>query len=416
MTKAKTNKKRYGLTLVELLVVVVILVLLVGVALPLAQPALNGRDIREASRQINAMFAGAKVRAASTGEPVGVMLVPDASGERCYSLAYAKVPPPYAGETVNWRVRKSDVFGTVPDDVLNINPDTFSPSLTLHEILYQSFWYDSFSNLDVNNPRDLFPRNFVMRLEFESTDPLEPVDPDVPVVLGKLMRRGQQLNTDLGEANAYIAVPFQIRLANRGAWWRGVFVDFANSDTQDGYYVGLSELTVANDGFPDPMPATEPGVTFQITRPAKKSAATPMELPVGSYIDLTVSGVPQIDLLGPVTTPVSITFNPDGSIQGMTAGPMQADIASPVFLLIGNQKNSGVDNLKQSASSLWAVVDPSSGNVRSIENIVPPSILPSGDSVGDALEDQQFFQNQDVESVMNALWGAAIAGPSTGGR
>ena len=76
----RTNREaiRSGLTLVELMVVVVILVILVGVVLPLAQPALKGREIREAARQVNTMFASARARAAATGRPVGVAIIPQA--------------------------------------------------------------------------------------------------------------------------------------------------------------------------------------------------------------------------------------------------------------------------------------------------------------------------------------------------
>lgn len=89
-----------GLTLVELMVVVVILVLLVGVVLPLAQPALKGREIREAARQVNAMLASARARAAATGRPVGIALIPQAGlTDRCYQLAFAKSPPPFSGDT-----------------------------------------------------------------------------------------------------------------------------------------------------------------------------------------------------------------------------------------------------------------------------------------------------------------------------
>lgn len=95
------RRKRTALTLVELLVVIVILTLLVAVVLPLAQPTPSQRLVREASRQVNAFLASAQARAKAEEREYGVLLIPDGSGERCFDLAMAKVPPVYAGDEVS---------------------------------------------------------------------------------------------------------------------------------------------------------------------------------------------------------------------------------------------------------------------------------------------------------------------------
>ena len=59
-----------GMTLVELMMVISIMTILMAVAIPLIRPAFQDRQLREASRQINAFFAGAKARAAETGRPL----------------------------------------------------------------------------------------------------------------------------------------------------------------------------------------------------------------------------------------------------------------------------------------------------------------------------------------------------------
>ena len=406
MLKRKTSPHS-GLTLVELLVVVVILVLLIGVALPLAQPALNGRDVREAARQINALVAGAKVKAATTGRPSGVMFLPanDGTGERCYSVAYSKVPPPYSGEfpgSVVWRTAfdTADADSLGNEDYLNMSPTVFNPSEPLHEVLCQGFLNESCVNLGSVELRELFPRFHVIKLEF-----LDPDDTLLPPVLVRLLSIGQDLTTDF-------ATPFEIRANNRGDWFRGLYVHFAGNAAISGFYVASENPSELFNAFPV---LGGPGSSYQITRPAKQSAASPIELPIGSYIDLTVSGIPQLNFLKPdgppSLVPISITFNPDGSLERIS-GPFMADLNSPVFLLIGNQKNNGRDNLLQAAGSLWVVIDHATGNVRTTENFVPNSV------VADALNDNGFngLTAAQKAPVMNQLWAAAQSGPTAGGR
>ena len=63
-----------GLTLVELLVVVVILTTLVGAAIPLLSPNNDSRKIREGARLLNTYITAARTKAVSTGRPYGVAL------------------------------------------------------------------------------------------------------------------------------------------------------------------------------------------------------------------------------------------------------------------------------------------------------------------------------------------------------
>jgi type II secretory pathway pseudopilin PulG len=91
--------------LVELLVVLTIMTLLFAVAVPLMRPAFEDRNLREATRQINAIIAGARARAAQSGRPAGIWLERlDASplGSRsCIQIFQAEVAPSFAGATTN---------------------------------------------------------------------------------------------------------------------------------------------------------------------------------------------------------------------------------------------------------------------------------------------------------------------------
>ncbi|MEO0530870.1 MAG: prepilin-type N-terminal cleavage/methylation domain-containing protein, partial [Planctomycetota bacterium] len=95
---------RRGLTLVELLVVIVLVSTLVSTAIPIISPGGEGRKLREASRNINAYFQGAQARAIETGRPFGVAMrrLSEETGRGddnavVTRLEYVEVPAPYSG-------------------------------------------------------------------------------------------------------------------------------------------------------------------------------------------------------------------------------------------------------------------------------------------------------------------------------
>jgi prepilin-type N-terminal cleavage/methylation domain-containing protein len=93
---------RRGVTLVELMIVVTVAVVLLAVAIPLAKQPLEQQKLREASRLVNAMIAGAQARAAELNRPVGILLEPSPAGvnasEGVTRIHYAEVPPLYGGD------------------------------------------------------------------------------------------------------------------------------------------------------------------------------------------------------------------------------------------------------------------------------------------------------------------------------
>ncbi len=114
----RLNNRRFptGMTLVELLMVIAIMTILMAVAIPMIRPAFQNRQLREASRQVNAFFAGAKARAAGTGRPVGVWIEAAAPvGDPQYSvqLYLAEISPNYTGDVLGARATVESLGGGV---------------------------------------------------------------------------------------------------------------------------------------------------------------------------------------------------------------------------------------------------------------------------------------------------------------
>jgi prepilin-type N-terminal cleavage/methylation domain-containing protein len=100
-----------GFTLMEMLIVIAIMLLLVIATLPRIKQTLEDSKLRESSRQLNSYLAMAKSRAAATGRPCGLWLVPDlVNGTttpalfQSTQLYLAEVPPSYSGDFLESRV------------------------------------------------------------------------------------------------------------------------------------------------------------------------------------------------------------------------------------------------------------------------------------------------------------------------
>lgn len=116
--QCRAPRSRGGFTLTELLVVISIVLLLSIVTVPVALRMNDGRTLRDTSRTLQALFAGARERAMASQQPVGVRLVPDQGDPSIVrSLVYIEESPPLN------QGRAMVVHSTWPDPRSTTNPE-----------------------------------------------------------------------------------------------------------------------------------------------------------------------------------------------------------------------------------------------------------------------------------------------------
>lgn len=417
---ACTRCKR-GVTLVELLVVIGIMILLVAIAVPTLRPLTEGRKTREASRGVNVFFQAARSRAIKTGRPVGVMFDRLARHpQACTLLRQAEVPPPYSGNVEGAIVRVMDYTYIASTDTWPYDPFywdggwpvlkvmvrdvDFSSGLIQHgdaiQLNHQGPWYtieyDTSGSWPASFPRtppgpsSILVPDFLVDangyIDFDSSG--ETVDTDV-MGNGWITSRLLTLTLDrrFAHRSPYPEARLAATLAGGGDVWRTPVVPPA----------------VPRD---DPLPRVE----FQIYRQPVPSASATYQLPRGTVVDLAASGFDsQLPDSGteevahtfePVPTssgaflPVVVLFSSTGSVQQVYYGRRTYDystapasftgfawggraVVEPIHFLVGKEERMPVA-------------------LRDI-SVAPPATMPA------PLADDGLYNRQDATNLWVAL-------------
>ena len=275
-----------AMTMIELLVVIAVIMVLTAVMIPTIRYQNRNRALHEAERQLTAYIGSAQARAQQMGRPVGIWI------ERFRNEAM----PPIAGAAIT-------LNSALPADA------NYAVTVYIAEVPlpYSGDVRDARVQLTANASGWVvnFPLTSVLR------NPLNP-----------LIRPGDH---------------FQIQLDHRGPFFEAQ----RTLATSTAAYI-LMENPVG-DGTRIPIAATSAaGVPFQIHRRPTKTFVPPLNLPVGSVIDLSVSGTTAGGnefLTNGVNgnRPVIVMFQPSGGIKSVIFNGKIDRPLGWVHLLVGRQ-------------------------------------------------------------------------------
>lgn len=147
----RKDTPRGGVTLVEMLVVVSIMLLLAVVGIPIIRPILERQPVREAARAVSSYIEGAQIRARETGRPCGVWIERFRSQPQCAITVYqAESPAPYAGSETASAASLSFVSTSGSEAIYSVSFSTAYDGTTIgtfvsqgdkFQLNYQGPWY-----------------------------------------------------------------------------------------------------------------------------------------------------------------------------------------------------------------------------------------------------------------------------------
>lgn len=298
---------RRGLTLIELLVTIVIMVTVLAGVLPLVSPNNNSRKLREASRQLNSLLAQAQAQAARDGRPVGVEFRESGTSAPFSGMAVEAYltaePAPFAGFSEFSRVAVLE------------HPEKLQ--------------YGKNATGNGNGGVMFEPRltNFtVWRLEFSLYGQPDPIPP-------RTIRNGDTLDIN---GNRFLVVDDD-----------GSAEGFHQIDQATGYLQSTHLLNVVwlNNQGQLPPRGLKP---YSFARQPTKTSEQPLQFPRGIGIDMEASGATglgnSIDFDSGGATTVKVMFSPSGSIGAVYRDNVRLDGVEQLYLLVGLFENGNNSN------------------------------------------------------------------------
>lgn len=424
-----------GLTLVELLIVIIILSTLVSAAIPILAPSNDDRRLREATRGANSFISAAQMRAVQLQRPFGVAIKrlsqdtntsgdPDeAHDDNAVSVEmfYVEQPAPYRGFDRTSAAR--------------IARHTNRPGLVFVEFLVRGNTNENPSRYPVGWDADLFPPSVIRPgdvIEIDGTRyELLPFSSTVPQTPPSVTSTVSIVNGFYVPTSSGAAIRIEARPLNDTGQMMNVEFDLRGRRMRD---------LLAGADLPE-APFWTNAAPYKILRQPMPTSDEPFQFPEGTAIDLRASGMtiafrnntatnffydpevlaPNDDDCVDNGDPVIVMFTPEGSVERLRlnakdveytveANPAPDEIyderpTSNIYLLVGRRENAPpplleddvtltaafpglTDQQKQEAKetvnwlrgeSRWIVIGSQSGRVATVENafVDPGQFLPS---------------------------------------
>jgi prepilin-type N-terminal cleavage/methylation domain-containing protein len=318
-----------GMTLIELLATMAIMVLLIAAALPSIRPAVENRRIREAARALDIFINAARNRAMEIGRPAGIMIEPliirDDYGKPVSSVSFAmtvdqvEVPPPYCGDSIGAYAK-----------VWLERPDLNAPPILKATLNYCRNIISIGDQVQFNNQGPLYS---IIAPDIIGADPTVTLALNTPV-----------LNAPWGAiaSNA----PYKIY-----------------------------RQPVKSHATPLMLPT---GVVIDLESSGTDTGATARLWPYGEF-----------SLIGGSMPSINITFTPKGAVDRVFINHKPYPVSQPIYLMVGKRervpsqvvqdnagKYSDLVNY-QDQNNLWVTLNPQNGTVtvNYIYVLAPPQFM-----------------------------------------
>ena len=376
---ARVQRGRSGMTLIELLVAISILVIIAAILVPQLRFASADRNIREASRMVASLFAEASQRASNEGVS-GVVIernpnITDGTGAYAgTSLFILREVPPYIGTGT---VGSGSVTGSGAVQYVQASPVSFPMQP------------QNLNEFDPDNPSAPFDDIWIPA----------PFEEGIVQAGDQVSFNGQSLRltiVSLIEETHFDGSPvlrLELQPPEPDSFVAGNIPPLNITDNS-----GSSQLTIGSGGF-------------TVHRQPRRLVSSRIDLPTGYLVDLRLSGehntsgtsVFSLDpraTVTPDTVPnsVGLLFNGRGEVDRYlftdAAGVRQRTIPTqPVYLMVreysADEGGETIQNVLSSENQMWVTVDATTGAANVLSGLgVAFTTLP------DALEDARQLGSQ----------------------